>query len=392
MLRSTVFYLELFIIALSVLQVSVAGSTATSLVSTFYSEEAACKVASIRQLPTEYENAAQSRSGLIALTKLDSKGVYQVYTTHKDDDQPKCISCVEVPGSPRVGLNKPMLSWHPSGNWLIVGVEETHHDLEWMPAQYKRGFLQSGIWLNMWITTPTGDRWYQITHFREPGKGPADGFVGTPFSPDGKRAVWAEIVNGNVLANHFGVWKLYIADFVVRENGVPDLVNIRDITPKGARWAEPGNFSPDGRSILISSDIGIPDAQGQDQYVLDTATAQIRNLTNSPGVWDEHGLFSADGSKISFMSSYPYRSEPGSNKLTSLKTEFMVMNADGSHLQQVTHFNQPGYPESQPKRTVAAAAIFGENGSELFGTVMSTNGNFTKTNWVITFEGQCGAR
>ena len=27
------------------------------------------------------------------------------------------------------------------------------------------------------------------------------------------------------------------------------------------------------------------------------------------------------------------------------------MNADGSHLEQITHFNEPGYPESQPKKT-----------------------------------------
>lgn len=79
-----------------------------------------------------------------------------------------------------------------------------------------------------------------------------------------------------------------------------------------------------------------------------------KNLTNSPTVWNEHGVYSSDGTKISFMSSYTYRSESGSNKLTSLKTEFMLMDSDGSHLQQITHFNVPGYAESQTKRTVAA--------------------------------------
>ncbi len=153
---------------------------------------------------------------------------------------------------------------------------------------------------------------------------------------------------------------------------------------------EPGNFAPDGRHILISSDIGMRDSQGQDQFILDTATGQVKNLTNSPTVWDEHGVFSSDGSKISFMSSYPYRSEPGSDKVTSLKTEFMLMDSDGSHLQQITHFNMPGYPESQAKKTVAAVAGFSADGSELFATVMSNKNAFTKTNWVITFEGRCG--
>jgi len=34
----------------------------------------------------------------------------------------------------------------------------------------------------------------------------------------------------------------------------------------------------------------------------------------------------------------------------------MVMNADGSDLHQVTHFNEPGHPESLSKNTVAAVA------------------------------------
>jgi hypothetical protein len=66
------------------------------------------------------------------------------------------------------------------------------------------------------------------------------------------------------------------------------------------------------------------------------------------------------------------------------------MDSDGSHLQQITHFNEPGYPESQPKRTVAAVAGFVPDGSQLFATVMSTNDSFTKTNWIVTFEGHCG--
>jgi hypothetical protein len=367
------------------------GMAVAASVATYYSDEPACKVKSVRKETTAYENAVKSPvSDLVAVTQLDSKGIYQVYITRAGVNQLKCISCAAGPGHPRVDRNKPMISWHPSGEWLIVGVEETKHDLMLLPAQFKRGLLQSGIWLNMWVTTPTGERWVQLTDFKKPQHGPSDGYVGTSFTPDGRRAVWAEIVDGNVLTNHFGVWKLYLADFSVGADGTPSLVNKKDITPAGARWVEPGNFAPDGRHILLSSDIGMADARGQDQFALDTATGQIRNLTNSPTVWDEHGVYSSDGSKISFMSSYPYRSESGSNKLISLKTEFMLMDADGSHLQQITHFNEPGFPESQPKRTVAAVAGFSADGSDMFATAMYNA--FTKTNWIITFDGPCGNR
>jgi len=168
-----------------------------------------------------------------------------------------------------------MPTWHPSGNWLVVGIEEDRHDLTWMPKSWQLGLLQSGIWLNMWVTTPDGDRWYQITDFKKSREAPSDGFVGTPFTPDGRKAVWAEIVDGNIFANRFGVWKLYEADFYVDADGAPAFVNKTDITPKAARWVEPGNFSPDGRHILLSTDIGLSDAFGQDQWSLDITTGAL---------------------------------------------------------------------------------------------------------------------
>ena len=99
-------------------------------------------------------------------------------------------------------------------------------------------------------TTPTGDRWYQVTDFKK-SNGPSNGFVGTAFTPDGKKAVWAEIIDGNIFANAFGIWKLYLADFQVSADGTPSLTNKRDITPAGAKWVEPANFAPDGTSAAL---------------------------------------------------------------------------------------------------------------------------------------------
>src|SRR5262249_17080010 len=123
-----------------------------------------------------------SASGLVAATQLDANGIYQVYAGNSVANL-TCISCTGHPGAPRPDRNKPMISWHPSGQWLVVGVEEDTHDLMWMPASWQRGLLQSGIWLNMWITTPIGDRWYQLTDFKKPVNGPSDGYVGTALPP-----------------------------------------------------------------------------------------------------------------------------------------------------------------------------------------------------------------
>ena len=353
-----------------------------------YLDQPACRVRNVVEYPTTFETMARTPAeNVVTITKQDSRGIYQVYVQRGGTEDFHCISCSDHSSVPPSSRNKPMVSVHPSGRWIAVGVEENNHENMWMPASWQRGLLQSGVWLNIWLTTPTGDRWFQMTDFKKSPTNPSDGFVGVSFTPDGKQAVWAEIVDGNIFANHFGRWRLYMADFLLGADGTPAFANKRDITPPGARWVEPGNFAPDNRHILLSSDIGLSDAQGQDQFVLDTKNGQLQNLTQTPEIWDEHGYYSADGRKIGFMSSYPY---PENSRAISLKTEFMLMDADGSHLQQLTHFNVPGYPESQPGKTVAAVATFIGDGSQMFGTVMATDNSFTKTNWLISFSGRCG--
>jgi hypothetical protein len=353
-------------------------------------DDPACAVKSIQKLPTAFEGRNKSPvSDLVEIHQPDAKNVYQLYMSHADKNDLQCLTCVARPGAPRVDRNKTMVTWQPSGQWLIVGVEEDKHGNSWMPKSWQRGWLQSGLWLNMWVTTPTGDRWYQLTDFKK-ANGPSDGFVGTAFTSDGKRAVWAEIVDGNIFANTFGIWRLYLADFNVSADGTPSFINKRDITPRGAKWVEPGNFAPDNRHLLISADIGLSNAQEQDQFTLDIVTGEVRNLTNSREVWDEHGLYSPNGQKITFMSSYPYRDKRDSYKVSSLKTELMMMDADGSHLRQLTHFNVPGYPESQREKTVAAEGKFIGDGSEMLAMVMAPE--FGKSNWIITFQGRCGGR
>src|SRR5262249_42106155 len=145
--------------------------------------------------------------------------------------------------------------------------------------------------------------------------------------------------------------------------GNPMLSNIHDITPKGMVWNEPGNFAPDNATLVFTGSVE-KDAEGQDQYTLNIRTGKLTNLTNSPTVWDEHGVFSPDGKKILFMSAYPYRSDAKASKTLSIKTEFMLMNADGSELIQLTHFKTPGHPESS--KGIAANGSWSPDGRYIF--------------------------
>ena len=191
------------------------------------------------------------------VNKEDKSDIFQLYVGRKGDKEPACITSTQVPGGPRIDRHKFMASWHPSGKWIILGVEKAEHENMWWLAGIRKGIMECGIWLDMYATTPDGSRWYKLAEV-------GGGFTGVPFTKDGKIGAWAKIVDGNVFAHSkFGVWKLETGEFV-EEHGVPSFKNIRDISPPGAVWLEPGNFSPDGKSLLITSDIGIKNNEGID--------------------------------------------------------------------------------------------------------------------------------
>ena len=315
------------------------------------------------------------------VNKQDANGVYQIYVGKTGDTVLTCISLNYSFGLFRQwkDRNKMQVVWHPSGKYIICAVEkEFYPELLYTPYFLRLGLLETGVWMDVWATTPDGANWYNLAITEH-------GVTGPSFTPDGSKAAWAEALdNANLAVDVFGKWRLQLSNFAVT-NGIPAFNNTTNISPAGSRWLEPGNFSPDGHSLLLSSDIGLTNAEGQDQYILDISTGQIINLTNSPKIWDEHGFFSPDGKKILFMSSYPYRADTSSYHTLSIKTEFMLMNKDGSGLQQLTHFRTPGYPESH--NGIAAIGFWSDDGSTIYALSL----NFPDyDNWIIKFNGNCG--
>ncbi|HWY97806.1 MAG TPA: hypothetical protein VNY36_01865, partial [Bacteroidia bacterium] len=268
------------------------------------------------------------------LNKQDTAGVYQIYLGYKGSTKPPvCISDKDTTGNYALPScwwwvrkwrqrNKMQVKWHPSGKWIICVVErECYQELTYTPYPLLLTFLVCGWKMDMWATNINGDHWYQLdSNLSAQG----NGVVGAVFTPDGKRAAWAQEEDTSKTTDMFGLWYMMLSDFVDTGATGPAFVHTKNINPSGSRWIEPGNFSPDGKYLMISSDIGMTNAEGQDQFVLNVNTLHTFNLTNSPHIWDEHGFFSPDGHKIIFMSSYPYKSDTNSNKPTSIKTEFML--------------------------------------------------------------------
>jgi len=317
--------------------------------------------------------------------RKDAAGVFQIYVGKKGDTTAVCIS-QNGPASaikPWTARNKMQVLWHPSGEWIICAVEKEKFDEEWLKGTKTgrnliEGWLQCGLWMDIYAVKPDGSKWCLLATT-------VHGMTGPAFTPNGKTCVWAETLDSaNMIKDKFGRWRLMQSEFATDAAGNAVFTSTKDITPKGAVWVEPGNFSPDGKTVLLSADIGLDDARGQDQYTLDITTGKVVNLTNSPKIWDEHGVFSPDGKKILFMSSYPYRHKKNSYKIKSIKTEFMLMNADGSGLTQLTRFRTKGSPEYHDG--IAAIGFFSADGKTIYAqTLTFPINNF----WIIRFKGPC---
>lgn len=350
-----------------------------------------CGVKQLGKAPSQGLRIYSYDGSRYLLNREDKKGIAQVYIARTGSADLTCLTCTQRPRGPTADRFKMQPHWHPSGRWIFLAVEREKYSppplLAWNRS-YVEGQLQNGIWVNMYAVSPDGVTWHQLTDFTG-AKGTPDGFTGVAFTPDGRKAVWSQPVDGNIFAHWpFGRWELMLADFEEKD-GVPRLVNSRNITPAGMHWNEPGNFHPDNESLLFSGSAE-EDAQGMDQHILNIRTGHLTNLTKSPTVWDEHGLFSPSGERIVFMSAYPYREDPKASKVLSIKTEFMLMNRDGSQLTQLTHFLQPGYPEYSKKNTgIAANGVWSPDGRTLsLRRLLFPN----YEDWDLEFTGACGGR
>lgn len=347
----------------------------------------ACSVSTLDKSSSPGFQVLSPQGDQYLVNKEDDKQISQVYVGRTGSTQLTCITCSQQPGGPKPTRNKMQPTWYPKGNWIFMAVERDHYSktpILGLSKAYVKGQLEDGLWTNMWAVSVDGRRWQQLTDFQSNKPGVGDGFTGPAFTPDGSKAVWSQAMDGNIIAYFpFGRWELREADVAITD-GIPTLSNLQDITPKGMPWNEPGNFAPDNTTLVFTGSVE-KDAEGMDQYTLNIKTGQVTNLTNSPKVWDEHGVFSPDGKKILFMSAYPYRSEAKASKVLSIKTEFMLMNADGSDLTQLTHFKTPGHPESS--KGIAANGVWSPDGR----SVNLRQLFFPKyQDWRLTFQGACG--
>jgi Tol biopolymer transport system component len=332
---------------------------------------------------------------LVAYSRPDRKSIFQVYLRNIENQAETCLTCSQSEKGPSIGLHKGAPNFHPNGQHIILQVEMAEH-----PFKGKLGKPGPGWFNNLWMITIDGERWAQLTNYPN---GPKEryGVLIPRISANGKRLVWAQLYQGpkprvslmykrgkiKAGGNPWGYWKLNFADLIIDSKDIR-LENIISLRPGGGNFYETQDWSPNGQSVLFSSDINRDSPHKSDIYRMDVTSKKISPLTDTDDAWEEFATFSPDGKKIAYMSSACCNWIPSSPK-HKLMTELYIMDAAGSRKVQLTHFNTPGYPESTQGRNIVGKAYWTSDGRKLIFAHHNLK-NRTSNLWALTFSGCCG--
>jgi Tol biopolymer transport system component len=324
-----------------------------------------------------------SPQNLIAFSKF-GRGTFnaEIYVMHPDGSDQVCLTCNKSQ-IPHLSNDQP--AWAPTGKYIVFqSVDPTlFNAVTGVPEAEKEQAAQggSGIDNNLWLVTPDGQSFYQLTHVTQ-----GEASLHPHFSNDGKHLFWTTRVAGAVTVGgrrqnmH---WALEMADFVDAAAG-PHLENTKVLTPLGAGpFYESHDWSPDDQYVLFSSSANPSHEEASSCtcalsiWKMDVATQKVTELTDTKNVWNEHAHISPDGKKIAWMSSQGYSFSPSENWAQQLRLELWVMNSDGSNKQQLTHFNQPGNPGYTGARAILTDGAWNHQGDQLVATVAYIGGQVT---------------
>ena len=309
------------------------------------------------------------RHNVIAFDRPDANNWSQVWTMLSDGSKQKCLTC----GPEYSKLHNGNPAWHPSGKFIVYqSLDEKIKKPLWGGLYHLYTSPGAGVNNNLMIVTADGSQHWQLTNL---GKG--KGVLHPHFSHDGKRLLWAEMTSTSPLPT--GQWVMRLAEFKLRD-GVPSLGDIRTLQPGGMQFYETHSFSPDDATILFTGKSG---SGNFDIYKYHIATQELAALTDvSENFWDEHAQFSPDGKKILWMSS---KDNDGSQKGAFVKTDWWIIDADGSNKRRLTFFNKKGAQEYIKGKAIAADISWSPDGKKAIG-YLQDNSSAEKPGHIVAFS------
>jgi Tol biopolymer transport system component len=246
-------------------------------------------------------------------------------------------------GCPQRNNGNPAIS--PSGRYIVFQAEKDSAfdsaDVHFGPSILSTP--GSGINCDLWVLDTKNSVFTRLTDI--PTKKTLSdttkltGVLHPQFSHDGHKLLWGQCIDASG-GNGYGYWELKISDFDTSA-GFPKLINTMHYDSGGVLGhftfiETSGGFSPNDSVIIYCANAkeGQPVEQ-MDIYTFNFYTQKLVDLTPDTLEYDEHSHFNHDGTKVLWMTD---RNIPN-DSIASAKTDYWLMNSDGSAKTQLTFFN-----------------------------------------------------
>ena len=297
-------------------------------------------------------------SKVIAYDTPNQSGFTDVNVINSDGSNQHCVTCnipalTEYKGNP---------AWIPSGKYILF--QATDPALP-KTAKSRAQYMQvtspgSGWHNNLWVVSADGSKAWQLTHVDV-----HQGLIHAHFDNAGTRITWAQL-DRNAGQQH---WSIKIATFT-DQGGTPRITDIRSYTPGNLSFYETHGFSEGGTRVLFTGK-----SQGYSAshlnwgiFSFDIETGALTTLADPKDTnWNEHAHYTPDGKHVIWMSSKDisqtkaYEGESYTSPFATLKTDYWIMNPDGSNKQRLTYFNDPKSPMYIPGHVIASDLSFLSN-------------------------------
>lgn len=250
-------------------------------------------VREIRRLVADGGRFDWSRQGSeIAFDRPDDRGFYRLYTYGVETGSERCVTC------DRYELRKSHVLdpvWHPSGDHLVVQVQDSARRLGMGPARLATPLR--GVHSELWVVHRDGKSAWQLTQGKDRGLAVLD----PHFSWEGDRLVWSE--RQSSVERPWGAWVLRVGRLKIKR-GVPRLKEIERFEVRGLPPGFVGvnEFTPDDRGVLIAASRDRDRGRGRDIFRFHLEDRRIEPLTTTPDLWNDRPALSPRGDVLVWAS------------------------------------------------------------------------------------------
>jgi hypothetical protein len=294
-----------------------------------------------------------TRTGDVLSQELDESGILQVYRSRLDGAERKCLTCGQLPGPNGFAEER------PQGDWIMFCTYGNQ-------PQHLGSPCLGGYGSDLYVMRPDGSRPTRLAADTLPNNGADYSLHGTPYdtlhpywSPDGTHVSWTRIV-AHPLSQGGETWEIMLADFVVSEDGDPEITNARVVGPAFGVY-ETQQWAPDGSGLLFTAfgprqspyQATPPGWMHQELYFMrlygpgaSPDNPLVTQLSDDTPVYQEQAVFTPDMREVIFMTN---RNSPNGSWYNQVVAAAMRTGFDAPHpgsvgaLQFLADFSDPAF-------------------------------------------------